>query len=158
MSILNRLHKLLGKAAGSVVVRLKQPASIGVKVMAFNDAGEVLLVRHSYRPGFMLPGGGVDAGETVRQGALREMEEEAGVTVSGNIRLFHAYLNREQGPRNHVVMFVMEGCARTRAWTPGLEIREAGFYALDALPETTTEATHRRLSEVLKGQPPSDFW
>ena len=40
--------------------RLLRPRTRGVKVMLFNEAGELLLVRHSYGDTglFLLPGGG----------------------------------------------------------------------------------------------------
>ena len=42
----------------------------------------VLVVRHSYKPGLRLPGGGVKAGENHRLAAIRELQEETGVIVA----------------------------------------------------------------------------
>ena len=41
----------------------------------------VLAVRHSYKPGFRLPGGGVAPAEDHRSTAVRELAEEVGVTI-----------------------------------------------------------------------------
>jgi 8-oxo-dGTP diphosphatase len=42
----------------------------------------VLVVRHSYKPNWRLPGGGIKRGETSRLTAVRELREETGLVVS----------------------------------------------------------------------------
>ena len=42
--------------------------------------------------------------------------------------------------------------------TPDSEIAEAGFFPIDGLPEGTTEATRRRLAEILSGEPSAQTW
>jgi hypothetical protein len=39
-----------------------------------------------------------------------------------------------------------------------MEIVESGFFALDALPEGTTEATKRRLRELSGAEPAAQYW
>ena len=68
-----------------------EPAGIGVGVIGFNAAGEILLERE-YRHGvgevvWQIPGGLADAGEDLRATGLRELEEETGyvpVAVNDN--------------------------------------------------------------------------
>ncbi len=154
----HRLHGWLGRVAVAVVVRLKRPVSLGVRVLALNDRGEVLLVRHSYRPGLSLPGGGVDPGETCREAALRECREEANLQVEGGLALFHVYLNRELANRDHVVLFVARKASQSVPPRRGLEILSAAFYPLDALPEDVTRGSRARIAEVLGNQDPSEDW
>ena len=48
-------------------------------VVAFDERGHVLLVRHSYGPPrWSLPGGGMNRGERAEQAAAREIREELG--------------------------------------------------------------------------------
>jgi 8-oxo-dGTP pyrophosphatase MutT (NUDIX family) len=56
------------------------------RVLVFNGEGKLLLLRRSktdiYRPGELdWPGGGVEPSETVVEGALRELREEAGIEL-----------------------------------------------------------------------------
>ena len=57
---------------------------VGTAVAVFNDAGEVLLVQRGKPPGmgqWGLPGGLIDVGERLVDGAAREVMEECGLTV-----------------------------------------------------------------------------
>ncbi len=47
-----------------------------------NHLGEVLLLETTYKKNFELPGGIVEPGETPRQGAIREVQEELGILVN----------------------------------------------------------------------------
>ena len=48
-------------------------------VLFFDAEGRILLVRPSYKPGWDLPGGYVESGETPTQAAVREVQEELGI-------------------------------------------------------------------------------
>jgi ADP-ribose pyrophosphatase YjhB (NUDIX family) len=153
-----RVQLALGRFAISARARLRAPMSLGVRLLALNAGGEVLLVRHSYLPGLALPGGAVDPGETAREAAMREAREEASLEFAEPPALFHLYLNRSLGNRDHVALFVARDVVQRQAPAPGLEIIAARFYPPDALPEDATPATRARLAEVLGGARPSEFW
>jgi 8-oxo-dGTP diphosphatase len=58
---------------------------IGVSAIIRDDAGRVLLVRRGKDPGrglYAFPGGSLEFGETLREGAAREAREETGITVT----------------------------------------------------------------------------
>ena len=153
-----RLHTVFGRVAIGARARLGPRITLGVRLLALNADGELLLVRHSYLPGFTLPGGGVDPGETTREAAMREAREEAGLDFAEPPTLFHLYLNRRLENRDHVALFVARGVMQRAVPAPGLEIRETGFFRPDALPGDVTPATRARIAEVLGGAPPSDIW
>lgn len=50
-------------------------------VMIFNEKGELLVLKPSYRDNWLLPGGVVEHGETLLQAAVREVKEEIGVDM-----------------------------------------------------------------------------
>ena len=55
----------------------------GAHVLAVDDAGRILVVRTTYLgPGWMLPGGRVEHGETPHAAAIRETREETGLDVA----------------------------------------------------------------------------
>jgi ADP-ribose pyrophosphatase YjhB (NUDIX family) len=155
---LGRLHLRAGRLAIAAAARLRRPVTLGVRLVALNDRGEVLLVRHSYLPGLALPGGAVDPGETCREAAAREAAEEAGLELDTPPELFHVYLNRALGNRDHVVLFVARGVRQPHPPARGFEILSSGFHAPHVLPAGTTPATRARLAEVLEGAAPSDDW
>ena len=132
--------------------------TLGVRGAVFDGDGRIFLVRHSYVPGWYLPGGGIEAGETAASALERELMEEGGFRIDAAPELFSLYLNRGISGRDHVALYVC------RSWTqirppalPNLELLEARFFPADALPEKTTEATRRRLAEIA-GSEPSAEW
>jgi ADP-ribose pyrophosphatase YjhB (NUDIX family) len=153
-----RLHMALGRLAISAAARLRPPISLGVRLLALNGQGEILLVRHSYLPGLALPGGGVEPGETCREAAIREATEETGLEFAAPPVLFHLYFNRRLENRDHVALFIARGVRQPHPPGPRPEILWTGFCAPDALPDDVTPATRKRISEVLGGAPPPDEW
>jgi ADP-ribose pyrophosphatase YjhB (NUDIX family) len=139
--------------------RIVRSMTLGVRVAAFDEAGKVALVRHGYAPGWHLPGGGVDRGETAQQAAVRELREEMGVIATAEPRLIGLFFNPGHGGRDHVALFRIDAFERGPEPRYGREIAERGWFSLDALPEGTTPATRRRLAELSgDGAPPPAHW
>lgn len=158
-SLRQRLHSFAGKRLLRVRHRVRLGVSLGVKGMVLTPANEVFLVRHSYLPGFHLPGGGVDPGETVQQAMARELREEGNLELGSPGSLFGLYFNEALDRRDHVALFVVRDATQPAPpKVPNTEIRECGFFPVDALPATTSAATRRRLDEVLGGAVRSDIW
>jgi 8-oxo-dGTP pyrophosphatase MutT (NUDIX family) len=113
--------------------RLARPALSGVTVIALDDAGRVLLVRHSYGKGWWtLPGGGLHAGEDPLAAALRELAEEVGCVLAAPVSLGTHRSTIHGAP---VTRHVFAGKALGTPLPDGREVAEARFFERDALPE-----------------------
>lgn len=138
---------------------IKRPMTLGVRAVVIDEAANaVFLIRHTYVPGWHLPGGGVERGETVHEALVHELLEEGNIELTGVPELRSVHHNTRSSRRDHVVFFVVRHWRQSAPRLPDLEIAEAGFFALDALPELTTPSTRQRLKEVFGGAPPSPDW
>jgi 8-oxo-dGTP pyrophosphatase MutT (NUDIX family) len=112
--------------------RVSKPVLHGCRVLAFDGAGRVLLVRHSYGSGrWLLPGGGIARGEAPLAAALRELLEETGCELA-EARELVVIEEPLSGATNRV--HVICGVTRDRPQADGREIVAAEFFAPDALP------------------------
>jgi 8-oxo-dGTP diphosphatase len=93
----------------------------------------VLIERKNPPPGWALPGGFVDAGETVEDAAVREAAEETGLEVE-LVRQFHVYSDPSRDPRGHTVSVVFVGRARGSPEAAS-DAAEAGVFTAASLPE-----------------------
>jgi mutator protein MutT len=138
------------------IQKLIKAKTVGVRTLVINERNEVLLVRHTYAPGWHFPGGGVDAGETAKQAALREAYEEAGIETQDDATLVGVYYHTVRGADDHVVLYVIHSFMQHKVSSP--EIAELCWADIKNMPEGTTAATHRRLAEYFSGQEISDKW
>ena len=135
---------------------LMRAMTLGVRAIVLDEAGNIFLVRHTYLPGWYLPGGGVDRGETAEEAIIRELLEEGGLRCSERPVLHGLYRN---GRRDHVACYVVRRFdVDTEAPKCDREIAKAGFFPVSALPADTTRATRARLREVLENQAISQSW
>jgi ADP-ribose pyrophosphatase YjhB (NUDIX family) len=132
--------------------------TLGVRGVVLDDRNQVFLIRHTYVPGWHLPGGGVETGETALDALGRELREEACIAVDETPQLFGIFFNRKMSRRDHVLVYVVRRFTVLEVKQPDREIAEASFFPLDRLPEGTTVATRNRLAEILEGQPASANW
>ncbi|MEP0706641.1 MAG: NUDIX domain-containing protein [Parvibaculum sp.] len=138
--------------------RLRRPLTAGVRGMVFDGDGRVLLVRHTYIPGWYLPGGGVERGETMLTSLRRELEEEVGVMLVGEARLHGLYANFREFKSDHVALYVVAEGAYEHRPRRSPEIAESGFFAPNALPEGITPSTRARVREVAEGLSAPELW
>ena len=110
------------------------------------------------RPGWHFPGGGVEIGETIREAAVRELEEETGIAAREEPVLHGVFNNGSAFPGDHIVVYVVRAFEQVRTPKFGFEIAELGFFAPDALPPATTAGTRRRVAEIVAGQPVAQLW
>ena len=132
--------------------------TLGVRGIVVDEQGQVLLVRHTYTPGWHFPGGGVEKGETAAISMLRELKEEAGIEAeTAALKLVSVHANHSFFPNDHVLLY------RIDDWTQGVatsrgEIAEVRFVDPLAPPEGTSPATKRRLDEIFAGADTSELW
>lgn len=136
--------------------RIARPLTLGVRCLVVREDGHVLMVRHTYLPGWYLPGGGVDRGETIEAAVARELHDEVGVVPLERPRLFHTYSNFREHKSDHIVLFSLNRF--TIEPNPNSEIAEHGFYDPATPPEATSEATLRRLAEWRGLETPTALW
>lgn len=138
--------------------RVSRGLTLGVRGLVFDARGRVFLVKHSYIPGWHLPGGGVEAGESLVAALTRELHEEGNIELIGPPELFGMYWNRRIAWRDHVALYVVRSFRQSAPPQPNREIIAHGFFAVDALPQDTSRATRARIAEVLGGHDAAEVW
>lgn len=138
--------------------RLRRSATLGVRGIVVDGEGRVLLVRHTYTPGWHFPGGGVEKLETCALSLQRELAEEAGIIAKiEDIELISVHANHAYFPNDHVLVY------RIATWSQGVasshgEIAEVRFVDPKRPPEDISPGTNRRLEELFGGRARSELW
>src|SRR5262249_15819993 len=138
--------------------RFARAMTLGVRALVIDEDGRIFLVKHSYVSGWHLPGGGVEAGETLAQARAPDLRHDGPTEMPAPRRLHGIFFNNRASRRDHVALFVVRAFRQTAAPVPNGEIIAHGFFAPDALPNDTTAATRTRIIEVLGGAPVSERW
>lgn len=140
------------------VWRLQRSLTLGAQGVVIDEQGRVLMVRHTYRPGWCFPGGGVEKGETVHVALTRELQEECGVIIDAPPELFGVYSNETHFPGDHVVLFVVRHWHRSHIPAPNNEIADQNFFAPSPIQSDWPDATKRRLDEIFNAAPRAQTW
>lgn len=119
--------------------------------------GQYLLARRQDIGWWHLVGGGLEYGETIQQGLLREIQEEIGASVD-ILRLVGVYAKPQK--QEVVLTFLCHLAADTAEPRISDEITEIGWFAPDGLPqpllpkhrERLLDATEDRREAVVKAQ------
>jgi 8-oxo-dGTP pyrophosphatase MutT (NUDIX family) len=138
--------------------RLARGMTLGVRGVVLDAEGKVFLIHHTYVTGWHLPGGGVEAGETLLEALKRELMEEGMIELLAEPALHGLFFNSHVSRRDHVAVYVVREFRQNRLPQPNHEISACGFFAVDALPADTTKGTRRRIAEVVHGQKPIATW
>lgn len=120
---------------GQPVLHYRNPVPT-VDVVIFEPGrGVVLVERANEPPGWALPGGFVDYGETVEAAAVREALEETGLKVALT-GLVGVYSDPARDPRQHTMSVVYTAQAPAGAEpVGGDDAARAQFFPLELLPE-----------------------
>ncbi|MFY8114072.1 MAG: NUDIX domain-containing protein [Rhabdaerophilum sp.] len=137
---------------------LSRGMTLGARAIVLDGEGGVFLVRHTYMPGWHLPGGGVEWGQSVPEALAMELREEGNLVAISPPELVGIYWNRHVSPRDHVAIYGIRQARQIAPRQPDREIAEARFFPLDALPEGVTAGTRARLAEWLEAAPVPPCW
>ena len=137
----------------AIPTRYNKGYNIGVGGAVVRD-GELLLVRRASRHGrgnWQLPGGFIEADETIERAVVREVYEEAGIAAEVEAVLgLRSRYDPESGNGIYVVLLLKPVSGEPKA--DGHEVDHAGFFTLDQisqlspLPPVNWEIAQRVLS------------
>lgn len=136
----------------------RRPMTLGVRALALNDQGQVMLVKHTYVGGWHLPGGGLEPGECAVESLERELIEEANIKLKSEPGLIGFFFNRQASARDHVALYLCENVQQTAEKEKDREIIAARFFDLDDLPDDISPATQRRIDEWQSGGVSALYW
>ncbi|MBP3486636.1 MAG: NUDIX hydrolase [Oscillospiraceae bacterium] len=119
-----------------------QTPKLDTRAAVFRD-GKILLVRESDGR-WALPGGWVDVNVSVAENAVKEVREEAGLTVTADrLIAVQDWAKRNPAPhRTYGICKVFFQCSYVGgSFQPNSETTESGWFPEDALPELAEEKT-----------------
>ena len=106
---------------------VRRPHTRGALVALWN-AGELLMVKNSYRREYTLPGGYVKAGESVAEAAARELAEECEIRVDpASIKTAYVGVHRFENRIDDVTIVEVTVERRPRLAVDHREVVWAGF-------------------------------
>lgn len=129
---------------------LFKPLTIGVKALILDKQNRVLLVTHTYRNGWDLPGGRISRGESAQEAIAREINEEVDIIVGlEDLILLNVYYVRTSLKNEHVILFLVTNWRQPAIIKSNLEISCTEFFSLSDLPNDTVASTREQLKIFL---------
>jgi 8-oxo-dGTP diphosphatase len=123
-------------------------------VLLLNEQDHILIVKPTYRPDWLLPGGAVEDRESPGAACLREVREELGVEIALERLLCVEYLSEEL-PQTECVQFVFYGgrmneMQRLTITLPDAELSEYRFVTMEEAMLLLSRKLARRLPHCMQ--------
>ncbi|MFC5642568.1 NUDIX hydrolase [Kitasatospora cinereorecta] len=135
-------------------------AYAGSSLLLTDPDGRVLLLKPTYRPTWLYPGGVIDHGENPAECAVRELREETGLRIAmGSIRLLVVEWRDpipDQGYHAHPAVHFMFDGGTIPGDTPMRlqteEVSDYGFFTVEEAMGRLHEYAARRLSHGIRAR------
>lgn len=108
----------------------------------------MVLVYSTYEQGWNLPGGGINAGESVQKAVLRELKEELGLSSHAEVEFLFEMRHEPNFKRDTESVFLITEAIIGSASI--FEIERVGFCAPEALPLDISAELRDRLSIIAR--------
>ena len=125
---------------------------ISAATIVLNDKNEILLLRGPLR-GWEMPGGQVEEGESLTEGAIRETKEETGIDVE-IIKFCGVFQNVKKSICNTLFLAKPIG----GEFQTSSESLEVGFFSIDEALEMVTIANFRERIELCLDETKHPFY
>ena len=129
---------------------------MGSGVLFFNNKGELLVLKPSYKDGYEIPGGSIELDESPRKAVLREVEEEIGIDVYSSeiAKLLCVDYQDAVEPKTESIMFIFDGGILSdeklsQIKVDGKEIIDFKFINQDDVLKYLTRVVGRRVQQAL---------
>jgi 8-oxo-dGTP pyrophosphatase MutT (NUDIX family) len=142
---------ILKKVRVLVIYKFFKKTTYGVRTIVTDDK-KIFLVKHPYDNFWVLPGGGKKESESDFDVAKRETEEEAGLVVSGELKILGKYFNNKENKDDYVSIVIAKEWEKTikkRRLIDKIEIQKRDWFDFDSLPKISL-ATQSRINEYLE--------
>ena len=133
--------------------RLSRGLTLGAQAAVIDPMGASCSSAIPIIPAGTFPAAAWSAWRPVEAALARELDEEAGVALTGKPELFGIYANFRLFPNDHVAVFVVRDWHQAREPKPNYEIAEHAMFARNALPHDINPPTARRIAEIFDGAP-----
>lgn len=137
--------------------RVSRGITLGTRAVVRDADGRILVVRQSYTNGWIFPGGGVDRGEAPVTAVKREVMEETGVRVKGDVVVHGLFSNHANFPGDYVAVYIANEF-EDGTWKPSLEITERAFMQPADIAKDCSAGMRRRLEELAGKRTVSEIW
>jgi ADP-ribose pyrophosphatase YjhB (NUDIX family) len=127
-----------------------------VNVVVVDDLGEILMIRRTDNDNWAVPGGAIDLGESVSQAAVRETQEESGISceITGIVGIYsdpkHVILYTSNGEVRQEFSILLTARTLSGQPTPSSESSEVRWVPVAEVRDYTMDRSMRiRINDYL---------